>query len=103
MTISISDGDVAQAIDLALTVGGLIAMLIVGLLVYLMVRPPRRVREERRREAATETIDAEQVLAVLDRMERRLEVLERAVPAEPRDEERFLEAGAEGPETRRSK
>ena len=103
MTIRMNEQEVIEIVEALAWTGSVVAMLIIGLLVYLMVRPPRRRRDERRREAETETLDAEQVLAVLDRMERRLEVLERAVPAEARDEERFLEAGTEGPKTRRSK
>ena len=102
MTIRMNEQEVIEIVEALAWTGSIVAMLIIGLLFYLMVRPPRRRREERRREAETETIDAEQVLAVLDRMERRLEVLERAVAVEARDEERLLEAG-EGPETRRIK
>ena len=60
-------------------------MLIVGLLVYLMVRPPRHVRERRRAEkrgeirAETDPAEAEQLWRLVDRMESRLEVLERAL------------------------
>ena len=103
MTIRVNEQEVIEIVEALAWTGSIVAMLIIGLLFYLMVRPPRRRRDERRRQAETETLDAEAVLAVLDRMERRLEVLERAVPAEARDEERLLEAGAEGPETRRSK
>jgi len=99
MTISLSDGDVAQAIELAIIVGGLVALLIVGLLVYLVVRPSRR-RVKARPEA--DALDVEEMLALIDRMERRLAVLERAVADEAKDGKQLLEAG-EGPEIGRMK
>jgi hypothetical protein len=100
MTISMNGNDVSEAIQIAMGVGGLITLLIVGLLIYLVVRPPRRRRIEV--EPAPDAIDAEEMLALIDRMERRLDVLERAVGAEDRQEKTLLEAG-EGPETRRVK
>lgn len=100
MTISMNGNDVSEAIQIAMGVGGLITLLIVGLLIYLVVRPPRRRRVDARPEP--EAIDAEEMLALIDRMERRLDVLERAVGAEDRQEKTLLEAGA-GPETRRVK
>ena len=100
MTISLNGNDVSEAIEIAMAVGGLVSLLIVGLLIYLVVRPPRRARIEARPEP--DAIDAEEMLALIDRMERRLEVLERAVAAEPADGKTLLEAG-EGPETRRMK
>jgi hypothetical protein len=57
-------------------------MLVVGLLVYLMVRPPRHVRERRRQRPPPRALDggeAEELWALVDRMEARLEVLERAL------------------------
>ena len=39
-------------------------------------------------------INPNELIALVDRMERRLEVLERALPAEARDEEHLVEAGA---------
>ena len=100
MTISMSGNDVTEAIGIAMGVGGVVALLILGLLIYLVVRPPRRRRIEVRPEA--DAIDLEEMLALMDRMERRLEVLERAVADEAKDGKQLLEAG-EGPETRRVK
>jgi len=85
MTLSIDGTDIGQIVEVASLVGSMVAMLLVGLLVYLMVRPPRHVRQRRkaegRREIATGTdpADAEQLWRVMDRMELRLEVLERAL------------------------
>jgi diguanylate cyclase (GGDEF)-like protein len=50
MTISLNGNDVSEAIEIAMAVGGLVSLLIVGLLVYLLVRPPRRRRVEARPE-----------------------------------------------------
>jgi hypothetical protein len=85
MTLSIDGTDIGQIIEIASLVGSIVAMLVVGLLIYLMVRPPRHVRQarkaERRGEAATATdpIEAEDLWRVVDRMESRLAVLERAL------------------------
>ena len=98
MTISVNGNEISEAIEIAMTVGGLIGLLIVGLLVYLVVRPPRRRAVETRPEP--DAVDVEEMLALIDRMERRLDVLERAVGAEDRQDNKLLEAG-EGPETRR--
>jgi hypothetical protein len=100
MTISLNGNDVSEAIEIAMAVGGLVSLLIVGLLIYLLVRPPRRRRVEAPSEI--DAIEAEEMLALIDRMERRLEVLERALPADHRRETRILETG-EGPEHRRMK
>jgi hypothetical protein len=85
MTLSIDGTDIGRIIEIASLVGSIVAMLVVGLLVYLMVRPPRHVRQarkaERRGEArtATDPVEAEQMWRMVDRMELRLEVLERAL------------------------
>ena len=100
MTISVNGNEISNAIEIAIAVGGLVSLLIVGLLFYLLVRPPRRRRVEARPEL--DAVEAEEMLALIDRMERRLEVLERALPAEDRRETRILETG-EGPEDRRMK
>ncbi len=100
MTISVNGNEISNAIEIAMAVGGLVSLLIVGLLFYLLVRPPRRPRVEVRPEP--DAIEVEEMLALIDRMERRLEVLERALPAEERQPKRILETG-EGPENRRMK
>lgn len=108
MTLQINDVDVMAAIEVAAVVGGIISMLVVGLLIYLMVRPPRHVREARRRPAEPREDEVEQMLALIDRMESRLEVLERALadverPRVEAAEQRILEPAGEGRETRRTK
>lgn len=113
MTLSIDGTDIGQAIELAIVVGTIVMMVIGAFLVWLMVRPPRHVREERRlrgRKPATREIDqgtAEEMIRLIERMEERLAVLERAVgdvnEAPRRIEARgreIFEAGEESPERR---
>ncbi len=91
MTVSISPADVAGIVQVAATVFSILLMLVVGWLVYLMVRPSRRDRAARKvREA--DPAEAEQLWRIVDLMERRLEVLERALSArlEDRRERDFL-------------
>jgi hypothetical protein len=101
MTLQVDGTDVMAAIEVAIWVGSIVAMLVIGFIVYLMVRPARRRAEAPPPE--DEALDARELLRLMDRMERRLEMLERAVGAEARDGDRILEAGDGAPETRRTK
>lgn len=74
MTISMSATDVLEVVTI---VGGLFAVLVGALVIYLLVRPSRGKREAARPEA--DMLDREEMLALMDRMERRLETLERLV------------------------
>lgn len=74
MTISMSATDVLEVVTI---VGGLFTVLVGALVIYLLVRPARRKREAARPEA--DALDREEMLALMDRMERRLETLERLV------------------------
>ena len=100
MTIRMDAAEVMTAIEVASWVGTIVAMLVAGLIVYLMVRPKRR-RDARPTEDAG--FDAAEMLRLMERMERRLETMERAVAARTPDEERILLTGAQGPEMRRRK
>jgi len=77
MTLSVNGADIAQIVQVAATVGSIIAALVVGLIVYLMVRPPRHARREAPRQA--DPAEAEEMWRIVDLMDRRLEVLERAL------------------------
>ena len=101
MTISINGAEFGEAIAIASVVGSIVSFLIVALVIYLVVRPPRHRRIEAAREA--DPIEAGEMIALMERMERRMEVLERAIGDrdEPRRDQ-VLEA-AEAPETRRVK
>ena len=92
MTIQLNGAEIGEALEIASIVGSIVAMLVVGLLVYLMVRPPRHVRQARRQArhaepAELDDVSAAELLRLMERMESRLEVLERAVghdQADPR-------------------
>ncbi|MDQ4088013.1 MAG: hypothetical protein M3177_08415 [Pseudomonadota bacterium] len=101
MTVSINGAEIGEAIAVASVVGSIVSFMIVALIIYLVVRPPRRLHVDAAREA--EMIDAEEMLALMDRMERRLEVLERAVGDETKTLRDELLQTAEAPETRRVK
>lgn len=85
MTLSINGNDISDIVQVAAAVSSIVAMLIAGLIVYLMVRPPRHVREKRRAEKRGEIArdmdpaEAEELWRLVDRMATRLEVLERAL------------------------
>ena len=85
MTLEIDGVNVMAIVEIVAFVASVIAMLVVGLLVYLMVRPPRHVRERRRAEKRgelpreTDPAEAEELGRLVDRMEARLEMLERAL------------------------
>jgi hypothetical protein len=83
MTVVMTANEVREAIEIATIVGGIVAMLIGALVVYLLVRPIRGQRGAARPEA--DSLDREEMVALMDRMERRLEVMERLVvrDAEP--------------------
>jgi len=101
MTIRMDEGEVIAAL-----VGSgifVLAIVVAALwLLYLLVRPRRRRRKERERELEMSPSEAEQMLRLMERMEERLDVLERVVSQDGGREERILEAG-EGPELRRIK
>ena len=102
MTIQVDGVDILAAAEIAALVGGIVSMLVIGLLIYLMVRPPRHVREARRRPAALEEGDLDEMVRLMDRMEQRLEVLERALADQVDrrgggEDERILEPAQDGP------
>lgn len=88
MTLSIDGTDIGEIIAVASVVGSIVAMLIVGLIVYLIVRPPRHIRQRRKAQGSGEVpagmdpVDAEELWRLVDRMELRLAVLERALADE---------------------
>ena len=77
-TVQVNGDDVMLAIHVARIVGGIVTTLIVGLLIWWMVRPSRRVRDRREMEAP-EAAQDEDLWRVVERLEDRLEVLERAL------------------------
>ena len=111
MTVSMTANEVAQAVQLAAGIGAFLGVVILGLIIFMMVRPSRRSREAHvERERDPEALDLDEVMHVLDRMEQRLGTLERVVIEHEerpligsRDEQQLLNAGEESPETRRTK
>ena len=100
MTVEVES--LSTAIAVAETVAwmiGVLVMLLAGLLLYLLVRPSRRARELPPQE--DEAVNVEEMLRLIDRMEDRLEVLERAL-AEREGDQRVLEP-AGGRQVRRMK
>ncbi|HYJ53546.1 MAG TPA: hypothetical protein VEW04_10290 [Allosphingosinicella sp.] len=84
MSIHINGADFRDIIDVASIVGSIVATTLVVWIVYMMVRPSRRVREQRRRDREERPGELEEMWRLMDRMDSRLEVLERAVSAEER-------------------
>jgi hypothetical protein len=78
MTIEIEglSGAVA-ALEIAAGIGGVAFLLIAGLAFYLLVRPRRR--REAPRGSDLDELDAEELRVLVDRMERRLAVLEQTI------------------------
>jgi len=102
MTIRMDEGEVIAAM-IGSGIFTLAVIVTIGWLIYLMVRPSRRRRRERERQPAELTqSEAEQMLRLIERMDQRLEVLERVVALDGEPEERILETG-EAPELRRIK
>jgi len=87
MTVSIDGQDVGQIVEIAAAAGGVLALLLFGLVFYLLVRPPRHVRQRRKAQRRGETPrldeeEAEELWQLMGRMEARLQVLERAMTDE---------------------
>lgn len=114
MTFIVDGNDIGQVIEIALTVISIVGVVLGAFLVWVMVRPPKHVRARKRqrpqvREA--DGIELEEMMRLLDRMDQRLAVLERAIGTEdeaPRRvtaerEDEFLNLGEESPEARRTK
>ena len=99
MTVQVDAAEIGTAIEVAAWVGSMLALLVIGLIVYLMVRPSRR-REAPPPEA--DPVALEQMLRLMERMEQRLEVLERVMDQDANTRDRILQAG-ERPELRRMK
>lgn len=76
MTIQIDGTDAMAIAQAAAALGIVLTVLIVGLLIYLMVRPPRN----RARPGPAELdSDARELWRTVDLMESRIELLERAI------------------------
>jgi hypothetical protein len=112
MSIQIVGAEIGDIVEVAATVGSILLTLVVCWFVYLMVRPPRHVREQRRgdrEDRAERPGELDEMWRLMDRMDSRLEVLERALAAEERTpiarrpgaerEDRLLSPAQEGRES----
>jgi hypothetical protein len=112
MSIHINGAEIGEIVEVAATVFSVLLTLVVGWFVYLMVRPPKHVREQRRSEREDRDErpgELEEMWRLVDRMDSRLEVLERALAAEERTplardpraerEDRLLSPAGEGRES----
>jgi hypothetical protein len=98
-TVQVNGNDIMAAFHVARIVGSIVMMLVVGLVILWAVRAPRRVRD-RRDATESDAADNEAMWRIVDRMEERLEVLERALADQvesprvrgPRREEVFAPA-----------
>lgn len=108
MTIDLSQ-DIGAAIEGLVWTGSILGLLLAALIFYLLVRPPRHVRQGRkagRRSAPPRELDpaeAEDLRRLVDRMEGRLDVLERALADQierpaigRRGDERILTSAEDG-------
>jgi len=84
MSIQISPADFRDIVDVASIVGSVVATMLAVWIVYLIVRPSRRAREEQRLERDERPGELDEMWRIMDRMDDRLEVLERALAAEER-------------------
>ena len=85
MTVQINGEEIGAAIEGLMWAGTIVGLLIAALIFYLLVRPPKHVRQRRKAERRGElpremdAAEAEDLFRLVDRMEGRLEVLERAL------------------------
>lgn len=113
MTVSINGNDIGEIVGIAITVASIVLMVLGAFLVWLMVRPSKRQRlaQQQQRQRPASDSEVVEMMRLIERMEDRLTALERIVDHEsdaaPRlrqdREDRFLDAGVERPETRRTK
>ena len=109
MTLQVNGADIVEVIQIVRIVGSIVAMLVIGLLIIWAIRPSRRSRD-RREAIETDAADNEAMWRIVDRMEERLEVLERALADQvdrppvraPRQDEIFAPAD-EGRDSGRTK
>ena len=76
MTVQIDGTQIGEIIEVAATVFSILLMIVCAWFVYLMVRPSRNARAQARE---ADPIGAEELRRLVDRMEARLDVLERAL------------------------
>ncbi len=109
MTLQVNGNDIMEVIHVVRIVGSIVSVVVIGLLIAWAVRPSRRSRD-RREVVESDAADNEAMWRIVDRMEERLEVLERAMADQveaprvrgPRQDEIFAPAD-EGRDSGRTK
>lgn len=100
MTLSINGNDLSSAIEIAVWTGSIAAMLLIGLIVWLMVRPSR---DRSPPPAEPDRLESEEILRMMAVMEQRLELIERAVRTQRPEPDRLMETGGGRPDDGRTK
>jgi len=108
-TVHVNGADIIEVIHVVRIVGTIVMMIVVGLVVAWAIRKPRHLRDNREADEH-DAADNEAMWRIVDRMEERLEVLERALADQvdpprtrgPRQDEIFAPAD-EGRDSGRTK
>ncbi|MGE0180132.1 MAG: hypothetical protein AB7O91_09985 [Sphingomonas sp.] len=77
MTFEFNPADIGDIVEIASIVGTIVTVLVFAIVAYFLVRPKRRRDMPQR--PAPDGLEMEEMLALMDRMERRLATLERAI------------------------
>ena len=77
-TVHVNGDEIMAVIHVVKIVGSIVTMLVIGLLLAWAIRKPRNARDDRAAHGG-DAADDEALWRVVDRMEERLEVLERAM------------------------
>ena len=109
MTLQVNGAEMMEIIHIVRIVGTILMIAVVGLVIAWSIRPSRRNRD-RRETVDSDAADNEAMWRIVDRMEERLEVLERALADQvetpraraPRQDEIFAPAD-EGRDSGRTK
>ncbi len=83
MTFSIDGHDLGQLIEIAAWAGSILVLLAIGLIFYLLVRPVRKAKAEPEIQSLSEDM-----LQLMERMERRHDTHEQADRNDPADQDR---------------
>ncbi len=96
MTVQVDGTEIGWMIELGIIVGTMLSTLVIGLIIYLLVRPPRRLRKG---QAEEDRIATEDMVRLMERMEARMDVLEQLVSTDERGAVGLI--NGKDPETRR--
>jgi hypothetical protein len=94
MTFMVNGHDLGQLIETGIWVGSVLAAAIIAGIVYLMVRPSRQARQQPPAGLARD--EAEEMWRIVDLMDARLAVIERALANRAEEEPRVLAPADDG-------